>query len=134
MVSATLGVDLQPYEGDAEDLFARFLGLELSLHACDLERDRGIDFSRYQFILSTRTPWGDADLRAYQLEATALAAYTLLVRGTPREGILVHEVQRLLARYTVSPEGQVRDSVSGAAVSFPRHLQDLRARIDGAAG
>ncbi len=128
VVSSTLGVDLQPYEGNAEDLYSRYLQLELSLHTCEYEDDLGIDFSRYRFLLSTRTAWGDAGLRAYQLEATALAAYALLTRGTPCEGILIDDGQRLLARYTVSTNRRVQDGVSGVLVTFPGHFNELRAR------
>lgn len=128
-INSTLGVVLQPYAGDRNDLFAHFLGLELSLVACSLEDDRDLDFSRYRFMLSTRTAWPASDRRTYQLEATALAAYALLTVGAVQDGMLVYDVQRLLARYSRTAEGEVWDSVSLSVVSFPGHLERLRSRM-----
>jgi hypothetical protein len=128
-LNSTLGVVLQPYAGHRNDLFTHFLGLELSLVACSLDDDRDLDFSRYRFMLSTRTAWSASDRRAYQLEATALAAYALLTVGAVQDGMLVYDVQRLLARYSRTAEGEVWDSVSHSVVSFPAHFELLRSRM-----
>src|SRR4051812_28627767 len=127
-VGGAIGVPLRPYEGDAEDLFCKFLGLELSLWANHLEDDRELDFSRYGFVLSTRTAAPNAARRLYQVEATALVALSLLLAGVVGEGLLSYEVQILLARYTVDRD-VIYDAVSAKAVQLPQHLVDLRTRM-----
>jgi hypothetical protein len=124
-VNRALGCRLEPYEGDDTDFFCRFLGLELTLAHHSLENDRDCDFEAYAFLLDTRTPIPDEDLRCYQLEATALAAFTLLRLGVAANGILTYDVQRLLARYEVRTPREVVDLVSGRTVEYPTHLVDL---------
>jgi hypothetical protein len=131
--NSAIGVTLQPYEGDTDDLFCRFLGLELSLHTtAGLEDDRdldfNLDFTRYGYLLSTRTAAPSTALRLYQVEATALAALSLLLVGGVRDGLLAYDLQTLLARYTVDGDA-IHDAVSGEAVDLPQHLVDLRARV-----
>lgn len=133
MVNDAVGVRLQPYDNDENDLFCRFLGLELSLGLCDLVDDRDLDFSRFRFLLSTRTPVPDSDLRDYQIEATAIAANAILLRGSADAGMLTYEVQRLLARYTRLSGGGILDGVSRAPVCFPEHLVEIRSRALGPA-
>lgn len=127
-VRSSLGANLEPYFGDDNDLFAHFLGLEMSLWVGDLENDRDMDFSSYRYHLCTRTAEPAAERLAYQLEATALVAYVLLSGGVARDGMLVYDAQRLLARYQPRPDGHVYDAVSGVVVVFPGHMEALRAR------
>jgi hypothetical protein len=127
--ATTLGVAIKPYLGDPDDLFAHYLGLEMSLGLCDLENDRNIDFSSYRYNLSTRTAWAAAKRRVYQLEATVIAAYALMCDGVARDGMLVYEVQNLLAKYEPTLDGRVFDTVSGDLVVFPGHMEVLRARL-----
>lgn len=128
-VRAALGADLRPYEGNPEDLFCRFLGLELSLSANTLVDAGDIDFSRYRFVLGTRTVVDEVARRAYKLEATALLAHVLLLDGVAREGILVYDTQLLLARYAAR-DGAIYDLLSVGPVYFPDHMADLRERLE----
>lgn len=45
---AWVGSDLQPYEGDPEELYCRFLGMEFSLSEHDLENDQELNFEDYR--------------------------------------------------------------------------------------
>jgi hypothetical protein len=128
-LNAAIGVTFQPYQGNPDDLLARFLGLEVSLRtASDLENDRDLDFTNYGYLLSTRTAVPSAALRLYQVEATAIMALSALLAGGARDGLLSYDTQILLARYTVSGD-VIHDAVSAKAVHLPQHLVDLRARV-----
>lgn len=132
-INAWLGCSLSPYEGDSEDLFCRFLAMEFSLSMHDLENDDELDFENYKYEIGFRVPAPDGDLRISQLPAIALVAYTLY-RRMKITGMLVYDVQTLLARYEerLEPESnspEIYDTVSGEFVSFPKHLETLQKRL-----
>jgi hypothetical protein len=136
-INAWLGSSLAPYEGDAEDLFCRFLPMEFSLSTHDLENDDELDFENYKYELGFRVPAPDADLRTIQLPAITLVAYTLY-RQMKITGMLVYDAQTLLARYEerVEPENntlEIYDIVSGEFASFPKHFETLQKRLPKAA-
>lgn len=126
-----LGADLQPYEGDPEDLFCRFLGLEFSLGMNELDNDRELDFESFRYEIGTRTTISEAHLRPMQLIAMSLIAFTLHQR-LGITGILVYDLQRLLARYEERHdehgERVLFDVVSQEPVRFPEHLASLFAK------
>jgi hypothetical protein len=129
-----IGCSLAPYEGRANDLFCRFLGMELSLSTHTFENDRDLDFENYTYCLSSRTPIPDWDLRITQVPAMAFIAYALYFRMNLK-GMLVYDVQHLLARYEDrldlkgSGTETMFDAVSGEFVLFPRHLIALDSRL-----
>jgi hypothetical protein len=123
-----LGCRFVPYEGNADDLFSRFLSFEMSLRRHDLVSDGPLDFDRFAFSIGLRVPVPDSALLGFQLETIGLVAHVLLLRGTATEGILVYDVQRLLARYEASAAGPI-DRISGEPVVFPDHLDELRSRL-----
>ena len=124
-----LGCRLTPYEGNADDLFCRFLSFEMSLHRCTLVEDGDLDFPRFAYDIGLRVPAPDSDLLGFQLETIALVAHVLLRRGTATEGILVYDVQKLLARYEATAEGVIDWTASEDPISFPDHLEELRSRL-----
>lgn len=131
-INDALNCSLTAYNGDADDQFCRFLGMELSLHADHgLESDGDLNFSDYQYVLSSRTPAGDSVLRAIQVETMGIAAFVLRQKIGIAQGMLTFAVQRLLARYD-DVDRIWTDSVSRKAVRFPDHLMDIstRARWD----
>jgi hypothetical protein len=128
-----IGSDLQPYEGDPENLYCRFLGMEFSLYEHDLENDRELNFEDYRFEAGIRTPIPDNDFRQLQVITMASLVYALYRRLGISEGILVHETELLLARYEQRPvtnrEVGLFDSVSGEFVKYTQHMMSLMARI-----
>ena len=132
-INGRLGCSLSPYEGTPEDLFCRFFAMELSLSKHPLENDRELNFEDYTYQLGLRAPIPDADLRSMQLPAVALLAYALY-RRLKITGMLVYEVQILLARYeerldSESGAAELFDIVSGEFVRFPAHLETLCGRL-----
>lgn len=131
-----LGCDLSPYEGNPEDLYSRFLGMELSLHKNDLLDDDFVDnepnFSKYDYCLSIRTPLPDLDFRPLQL-TTMLSIVYALHRRLQITGMLVFDFQKLLARYETRINEQQQcllfDSVSNQWVRFPEHFASVAALI-----
>ena len=127
-----LGCALAPYEGDPEDLFGRFFGMEFSLAEHNLENDGERNFEDYKYELGFRTAVPDGDLRMVQLPAIAMIIYVLFRRMNVT-GMLVYDVQIVLARYearSVSAGGAayLYDVLSNEFVSFPEHLAALQAR------
>jgi len=128
-INHVLGCSLSSYDGNPEDLFCRVLGMELSLNGDHgFERDHGLNFEDYRFLLCTRTAVPDGNLRPIQLEFMALAAFVLHQRLSVHSGMLTFDVQRLLAQYELVEDNWV-DHVSGKPVRFPDHLFDLRTQI-----
>jgi hypothetical protein len=132
-INGWLGCSMTPYEGNPEDLFCRFFGMELSLSQHTLENDRELNFDDFTYQLGLRTPVPDADLRSMQLPAVALMAYALY-RRMGIVGMLVYDVQILLARYeeridSELNEARMFDVVSGEFVRFSAHLDALYHRL-----
>ncbi len=132
-INAWLGCSLAPYEGDAEDLFCRFLAMEFTLSKHELENDDELDFESYKYQIGFRVPAPDGDLRILQLPAIALVIYTLY-RRMKITGMLVYDVQTLLASYKerLKPESnmlEIYDTVSKEFVSFPKHLETLQKQM-----
>ena len=125
-----IGVNFAPYEDDCADQFCRFLGMELTLRRDHgLENDRECNFEDYAYVLDTRTPVPDGDLRLIQIETMAIMAFLLHKRLSINGGLLTSNVQVTLARYEVR-DGNWYDIISNSNVDFPRHFQNLRSRID----
>lgn len=122
------------YEGTPNDLFCRFLGMELSLSKHTFENDGELNFEDYTYCLSLRTPMPDADLRRIRIPAMILIAYALYYRMNPK-GMLVYDMQHLPARYEdridlkLSGTEEMFDSVTGMFVMFPEHLEALQKRL-----
>ncbi len=132
-INSWLGCFLEPYEASSEDLFCRFLAMEFSLSIHNLENDGELDFENYKYEIGFRVPAPDGDLRISQLPAIALVAY-VLYRRMKITGMLVYDVQSLLARYEerLEPESyvtEIYDTVSKEFVSFPKHLETLQKRL-----
>jgi|SRR5262245_16468248 len=130
LVNKSVGCSLSPYKGDSQDMFSRFLGMELSLSSHDFENDRDLNFEEYTFQLSLRTPMGLAALRGMQLSAMAYIAYVLYF-GLKVSGMLVYDGQTLLARYeerfySEANENWLYDTISKQFVTFPTHTSILR--------
>lgn len=129
-----VGCNLQPYEGDPEDLYCRFLGMEFSLHdEHGLVNDLDVNFEDYRFEAGIRTPVPDGDFRPLQFMTMASLVYVLHRRLGISEGILVFDVGRLLARYeqrtTSDGKALLYDSVSEASVKYPEHYTSLMLRM-----
>lgn len=133
-INACLGCSLAPYEGDNEDLFDYFMGMEFSLDSAEgYENDREVDFENFAYEIGFRVPVPNTDMRPAMLPAMALVTYTLH-RWLGITGILVHDVQTLLARYEereVPGYGRrLYDVISGTPfVDFAQHLEILLRRL-----
>jgi len=133
-IGGWLGCFLTPYDGNLQDLFSRFLGMELDLGVHSFENDREINFEDYTYRVGIRTPIADGDLRIMQIPAIVLTARTLFYRMNIK-GMLVYDMQHLLAHYEErldlkgSGREEMFDSVSGEFVILPRHLNNLDDRL-----
>jgi hypothetical protein len=131
-VNACLGCDLKPYEGNAGDLFHRFLSMELSLGKHTYENDGDLDFEAYTFAIGIRNPVPDGDIRDMVSSVMGIVPALLYRRCGIRDGILVFDGQKLLARYTESHNGPrcgLFDTVGSRLVEFPEHIGDINSRI-----
>ncbi len=130
VLNSTIGFSFAPYDGDQNDMYCRFMGMELTVcmdHG--LENDRDCNFEDYAYQLSTRTPIPDGDLRRLQVESMAMLAFVLFCRLDVGSGLLTFDAQQVLARYyTLS--GRWHDELSGKDVSFPGHFVEVRSRIE----
>jgi hypothetical protein len=127
----SIGCSLLPYQGDSNDLYCRFLGMDLDLQKSYFENDGDLNFEDYTFHLSLRV--GMAPLREMQIPAMAFIAYALRFRSHIA-GMLVFDGQVLLARYEerLDPddgEANLYDTISDQFVKFPSHLSTLMNRI-----
>jgi hypothetical protein len=133
-LSGWLGCSLAPYEGNPQDLFGRFLGMELDLSIHSFENDRELNFEDFTYRLGIRSPIPDADLRALQIPAMALIARTLFYRMNV-VGMLVYDMQHLLARYEPrldlkgSGSEEMFDAVLGEFVTLPDYFLKLHDRL-----
>jgi len=127
LVGRALGCRFEPYQNDPSDLFCCLLSLETSLSEHSLESDGDLDLASTRFQLDTRTPSSDGDLRDIQLGLMAAVPTLLYRRAGISSGLLVYDVQRLLARYELR-EGRFVDVVSGLPVVFPAHFHHVFSR------
>lgn len=130
-LNAWLGSSLAAQEADPEELFCRFLGMELSLSEHTFENDLELNFEDFRYRLGIRSPLPDADLRSMQIPVMAFIAFSLF-RRMGIVGMLVYDVQRLLARYEASVEDgldELFDLVSQKIVRFPDHLESLSCHL-----
>ena len=132
-VNACLGCNLAPYEGNADDLFDRFLSMEFSLHTADgFVNDRDLDLESYAYYLDFRVPAGEGDALTIQVPAMLTVVYALY-RGLGITGLLVYNTQRLLARYEERelPDGRcLWDTVSDTVFEdFADHLRHIEQRL-----
>src|SRR5215207_7897848 len=143
-IGQAVGSELKPYnQNNAEPVyFARFLSMELSLltdHT--LENDDEFNFGDFQYEIGIRNPWRAAGLRDMQIPVVALIASLLHRRSQVKGGILVYDVQILLARYEERPNTEfgnqlgldittwLFDTISNEFVVFPEHFKDLNDRL-----
>ena len=132
LVNTCLGCDLKPYEGNVEDLFHRFLSMELSLGKCIYENDIDLDFENYTFEIGIRNAVPDGDIRDMISSVMGLIPSLLYRRCAIKEGILVFDGQVLLARYVERTENSrcgLFDTVGSSFVEFPQHISDINSRI-----
>ena len=133
LTNKSIGCSLAPYEGDPQDMFSRFLGMELTLSSHDFENDGYMNFEDYALYMSLRTPAGLGALRGMQLPAMAYIGYVLYF-GFKVTGMLVYDGSILLARYeerfdSQAGENSLYDIVSKQFVTFPAHIDRLRERL-----
>ena len=133
LVNSSIGSCLLPYQGDHNDFFCKFLGMDLDLQKPEFENDGDLNFEDYGFHLSLRTSVGMAPLRPIQIPAIISIVLALEFRSHVT-GMLVFDGQILLARYEerVHPElGEQRlyDTLSDEFLVFPSHLIELASRI-----
>ncbi len=118
-----VGCYFLPYENNPDDLYCRFLGMELSFSEHELENDRDLDFENFKYEIGIRTPIPDADFRTQQLLTMASLTYAMY-RRLQISGILVFDLQSLLARYEIHGE-KLFDTISKKVVEYPEHLSNL---------
>lgn len=97
-INGWIGCNLSPYEGNEEDLFCVFLGMELSFGIHNLKNDLELNFEDYKYEIDIRTSGGNSSLRYIQVSAAAFIA-KVLYRKMKITGMLVYDVQKLLAKY-----------------------------------
>lgn len=132
-VNMSIGCSLLPYQGDANDFYSRFFGMDLDLLKTEFENDRDLNFEDYKFHLSLRTSVGMAACRPLQIPTMISVAYALCLQ-LHITGMLVFDGQVLLARYEerLDPEfseDNLYDTVSDRFVRFPSHLMALVSRL-----
>lgn len=132
-VNLSVGCSLLPDQGDPNDLYCRFFGMDLDLLKTEFENDGDLNFEDYKFHLSLRTSVGMASIRPIQIPAMVSIVYSLRL-DSHITGMLVFDGDTLLARYEerLDPEfaeERLYDAVSDTFVRFPYHLSTLASRL-----
>ncbi|HEY4019272.1 MAG TPA: hypothetical protein VGM75_11330 [Pseudonocardiaceae bacterium] len=98
-VNMALGSALVPQEGFPHNYLTWFMGMEFSLDTVQglLEDDRDLDFTSFRYSCGTRTI-GSNQMRQIQVPVM-LSVIQVLQWRADLGGILVYDVQTLLARY-----------------------------------
>jgi hypothetical protein len=132
-INNCLGCSLAPCEADSENLLDWFLGMEFSLCEVNhLENDGELNFEDFKYELNFRIAWGNAQMRPILLPAILTVIYALH-KWHGITGMLVYEVQILLARYEERDDENLGrclfDSVSKSLfVDFSEHLRVISNR------
>jgi len=131
-VNGVLGCSLAPYEGDYTDFYCRFLAMEFSLGHNDLESDRDLNFDDFGCFIDARIPSPDNELLTIATQTIMSVAYVLHARLNIHVGMLVRDVQAVLAKYELRDnefnEQEWYDSVSGKFVRDHTHWLDVLGR------
>jgi hypothetical protein len=113
-------------EENKNQVYVRLLGIGLDFYIHTFENDGELNFEDYKYYLGLTPRPYSKDLC---LPFMAFIASILYRQMRISEGILVYDVQRLLAKYReeISSEGMkdLYDEVSNRFVEFPQHLIDL---------
>jgi hypothetical protein len=135
-INGALGSALASPPGYPNSYFARFMNMDFSLLVVDgLADDRDLDFTSFRYSCGFRTN-ASSRMRRIQLP-TLLAVIQVLQWRADLGGILVYDVQALLARYerkdpkpTSGLEVPFVDVLSGTDLDdFERHLAAVSARL-----
>ena len=84
-INGWIGCSLSSYEENPEDLFSRFLGMELTLSRHILENDRELNFEDFTYQIGIRSPVPDGDLPSIQVPASVRLCFRLLYNSDPRK-------------------------------------------------
>lgn len=117
---------------DTEQAWARLFGMSLDLYAHSFEGTvREIELSTFKYYLSLSGP---KDVAVMKVPLIAEIAYLLYLQLDVKAGLLVFDLQRLLALYEIKifEDGYeaLYDSVSEKRVVFPEHFVDIDSLID----
>ena len=125
-INNVVGCNLTPYEGEDKDLFCMFLSMELSFEENnDYINDRELKYEKYNYNLDIRIPSPDNDLLCVTLQTIATIAYVLYTRLSITQGMLVYDMQTLLALYEENNANNWVNKVNGNVVEFPEHIHDI---------
>ncbi len=128
-INEQLGSSLVLSETDENNSHGFFFGMPFDFHTNTLENDGQLNFQDYKFQIGLTTYWGSADLRQMQILTVASIAFLFYRRMQISEGILVYDLQRLLARYeekiTSDKSENLFDKISNKFVELPQHLVDI---------
>jgi hypothetical protein len=125
----SLGCSLARSSNDHETWTCEFMGMSLHLQEDHgLVNDGELRFEDYRFLLGTHTAWGSDAIRLFQTEIVAISAYTLHCHLGVTDGVIIYDLQRVVAQYQLVA-GVWTDLISGKAVGSPTHLADVRGRL-----
>ncbi|GAA0245018.1 hypothetical protein GCM10010492_50450 [Saccharothrix mutabilis subsp. mutabilis] len=123
-----LGCAFKPYQSDEPAYSTTLLGMGVSLGRHDFENDCELDFESFQYYLDLQTSAGMGDRRPVQLPLL-LAITHVIHRRLGYPGILVYDLQILLARYEQrgsGPDHTMVDTLSGTSPrDYENHLHTL---------
>lgn len=131
MLNRELGCALAPYQGDETDYFTTLQGIEFTLTGHHFDNDGQLDFESFRYFVELRTSYGAAGPRPIQLPLL-LAIASVLQDRPGYTGILVYDMQILLARYTQrgsGPDRRIVDVLSGTPLhDYETHLHAVWSR------
>jgi hypothetical protein len=121
-VEILFGARLDRAEG-SDTHFGRLLGIEFSLYEHDYNNDHGIPFEQYRYCASTRTALPDVELRPLQVTIAAAIPY-LFFRGLGVTGMLVFDLQHLVAAYSARESAEGTEALFNAASGLDVRIID----------
>lgn len=125
-MNAYLDFKFEPSKEYEDHVYNRTLGIGFDFYIHDFESDRTLNFEDYKYYIGLT---GQLYAKDFRLSIMAFAADMLYSQMGISDGILVFDVQRILAKYTEkinsNNEKSLFDEVSNQFVEFPQHLIDL---------
>ncbi|WP_036484906.1 hypothetical protein [Myxosarcina sp. GI1] len=129
-INSILGCNLKSPKDKKDYMFCRFMGANFYFgDSFGFENDGDLDFENYQYNISIKVFAPDFDLLCVCNSLLAIIACVLFIRLKVTEGMLVHELQTLVARYKYFPNRGTIDLVSRKVVEYPEHFIELEQRI-----
>lgn len=128
-INTHLGCNLHIVEDERDYFYTRFMNLDFSFGTHTLVNDGKVDFENYRYQLGVKTWASDGYISEIRSGLMAMVVFILYHRLGIKKGMLVYDVQQLMALYeeriVENNFSYLFDTVSQEFIGFPEHIVDL---------